>query len=476
MVPHVDVLLVTANEHETQAVLQVFEEATKSPAKPVPLEGRVYRDLGTVNQTRVFHALSEMGSGGPGATQQTVDKAIRALNPGSVIAFGIAFGVNEKKQAIGDILISEQLRLYDLQRAGRDIILRGDKPHASTRLINFFKGVAQTSWQGPRVRPGVILTGDKLVDNMDYRDQLIRFEPEAVGGEMEGAGLYVASNDHKVDWIVIKAICDWGDGHKGKNKNARQKKAAKTAADFVLHTLQQVPLQHPLGIGASQHRSMAFPSPSRTPEEVREPGDPIQTMEDRLRREWVPLLHNREEQGFPLDEAVEALFDSIAPTVRSVPHWLDILERYSNAPALPTRLPKEEEEAIRVLRNLGLLSHDGKWLFTPTRATKLIPTSSGALILALRRQGSRTPTLLARAFVADLAALDAAALGLLDVVDKTRRIPAGHEMQVRDLRNRGLITQTEYFLAASDKATLTKLGSCVLTRTRGKRKGEKGLR
>jgi hypothetical protein len=59
---------------------------------------------------------------------------------------------------------------------------------------------------------------------------------------MEGAGLYVASHHHKVDWIVIKAICDWADGEKGKNKSGRQKKAAQNAAQFLMHALQQVPL------------------------------------------------------------------------------------------------------------------------------------------------------------------------------------------------------------------------------------------
>jgi nucleoside phosphorylase len=222
--------------------LQAFQLATGYQAAPTPIGDRVYRDLGTINGSRVFHALSEMGSGGLGATHQTVDKGIRTFDPGAVIAVGIAFGINEKKQAIGDILLSKQLRLYDLQRIGNEIILRGDKPHASTRLINFFDGVAQTSWSGGTVRSGVILTGDKLIDNIDYRAQLIGLEPEAIGGEMEGAGLYVASQDHKVDWIVIKAICDWGDGQKSKNKTARQKKAAKNAAEFVVHALQQVPL------------------------------------------------------------------------------------------------------------------------------------------------------------------------------------------------------------------------------------------
>ena len=71
------------------------------------------------------------------------------------------------------ILISRQLLLYDLQRAGREIVLRGDKPHASTRLINLFEGVAHTSWKDAPVTVRVLLTGDKLVDDFDYRNQLI---------------------------------------------------------------------------------------------------------------------------------------------------------------------------------------------------------------------------------------------------------------------------------------------------------------
>jgi nucleoside phosphorylase len=65
-----------------------------------------------------------------------------------------------------------------------------------------------------------------------------------VGGEMEGAGLYVSSLEHKVDWIVIKAICDWADGNKSKYKTERQKEAAKNVADYLIQALQYAPLKH----------------------------------------------------------------------------------------------------------------------------------------------------------------------------------------------------------------------------------------
>ena len=239
-----DLLLLTVNQHETRALLDVFAQATGHQAMPLSIGDRVYRDLGSINGTRCMHALSEMGTAGPGAAFQTVDKGIRALNPNAVIFVGIAFGVDQKKQAIGDILLAKQLRLYDMQRVGTggDIVPRGDKVHSSTWLVNFFNGFAQTSWSGAPVRAGLVLSADKLVDNVDYREQIKRLEPEAVGGEMEGAGLYVASQDAKVDWMLIKAICDWADGHKSKNMKARQRKAARNAAEFLMGGLQHAPL------------------------------------------------------------------------------------------------------------------------------------------------------------------------------------------------------------------------------------------
>ena len=244
-----DYLIVTVTKVESKAVLEAFQEATKREAEPVPIDDLIYFDLGKVNGARAFMVQSEMGAGGLGASQQTVRKGIEALSPWGVIMVGIAFGVDDKKQDIGDILVAQQLRPYDLQRVGEQdgqtqFVSRGDKPHASPWLINRLKS-ADLMWDGAKVRFGVVLTGEKLVDNVDFREQLRGFEPEAIGGEMEGAGLYAACQDKKVDWILVKAIGDWADGHKAKDKKARQQTAAHNAARFVLHALQFAPFKPP---------------------------------------------------------------------------------------------------------------------------------------------------------------------------------------------------------------------------------------
>src|SRR5262249_48202339 len=131
MILKADVLIVTVTEVESRAVMDAFRKVVGKDPKPEPIGDRIYLDLGEVNDARAFMTLSEMGSGGIGGSQKSVDKGIDALSPAAVIMVGIAFGINEDKQSIGDVLVSQQLWLYDLQRVGSDIVARGDKPHAS---------------------------------------------------------------------------------------------------------------------------------------------------------------------------------------------------------------------------------------------------------------------------------------------------------------------------------------------------------
>ena len=81
MTPQADVLLVTVTKVETRAVFQAFRDATGADPRPEAIGDKTYHDLGTVNETRVWMAQSEMGAGGLGAAQQTVQKGIEALAP-----------------------------------------------------------------------------------------------------------------------------------------------------------------------------------------------------------------------------------------------------------------------------------------------------------------------------------------------------------------------------------------------------------
>ena len=86
---------------------------------------------------------------------------------------------------------------------------------------------------------GLVFSGTKLNDDKNYNDQLRNLESDALGGEIEGSGMYATAQRKNVDWIVIKAVSDWADGNRRKNKQQRQQRAAANAANFAVHVLKQ---------------------------------------------------------------------------------------------------------------------------------------------------------------------------------------------------------------------------------------------
>jgi nucleoside phosphorylase len=239
------VLLVTAATIERDTLLRLFRQTVHSEPVYDFKKRRSYVRLGHLGGVEVVTVQCEMGSVGPGASLETIADAIDDFNPTAVIMVGIAFGVDEKKQEIGEIIVSRQVQSYEQARIGTSgldgalvVEPRGDRVTASTVLLGRLR-LAQAEWTGKKVRFGVMLTGEKLVDNVDYRDSLKTLSDQIEGGEMEGGGLYTAASGRKVDWIIVKAICDWADGNKGRNKARRQALAAEQAVSFVLLALRQ---------------------------------------------------------------------------------------------------------------------------------------------------------------------------------------------------------------------------------------------
>jgi nucleoside phosphorylase len=232
------VLIVTVTKIEAQTVLELFSKASGQPWKRLIRNNKTYYALGNVGNANVFMVQSEMGASTPGGALLTIRNAIDTLSPSAVIMVGIAFGVNSAKQNLGDILVSRQIATYEPQKikGQNKLIPRGDRVTASIDLLDRFRS-AELDWRGASVHFGLMLSGEKLITDVSFRNQLLKFEPEAVGGEMEGTGLYVASSESKVSWILVKAICDWADGSKN---DEFQTIAATNAVSFVVHALQRV--------------------------------------------------------------------------------------------------------------------------------------------------------------------------------------------------------------------------------------------
>lgn len=231
----VNVLIVTVTRIEASTVLNLFSVHTGTSWKRQFINGKVYYQLGELCGANIFMVRSEMGSLSPGAALVTILKAIEVIAPVAIIMVGTAFGLKPEKQKLGDILVSCQIRSYEQQKLiGGSVIPRGDRVSSSQKLLGLFRD-GDLDWIGADVHFGLIFSGEKLIMSSVFREQLLSIEAEAIGGDMEGAGLYTAANETNVDWILVKGISDWGDETKNHDS---QPTASKNAVAFVIHVIK----------------------------------------------------------------------------------------------------------------------------------------------------------------------------------------------------------------------------------------------
>jgi len=245
----IDIVLLTATVPELEAVLRLLD--------PYPRRGTVLQRfveqetyyLGKFGAYLTAVTKCRMGSLDSGAAALATQHAQRVWRPRAFVMAGIALGKDPIKQKIADVLIASQIISYEPQRIGeKQTIPRGPITPSNTTLLNRFENVLNWSFHRPdgsrcECHVGPLLSGEKLVDDPTFKASLFSHHPQAIGGEMEGVGLAAAAVRHGVPWILVKAICDWGDGKKHKK---HQPLAAAAAVSLVHHVLSQIDVLHGL--------------------------------------------------------------------------------------------------------------------------------------------------------------------------------------------------------------------------------------
>jgi len=195
--------------------------------------------LGKLGAYTVCVVRSRMGTSGPAGSMLTAHSAIETWKPKLLVMMGICFAKN-KKYKPADIILTTHLKLYESQRVGsREIIFRAEAPPVDELLFNRFrKAFFNWSFVKPDgsavdIHEGPMLSGEKLVDDPDFKKDLFSQYPEAIAGEMEGAGIYAAAVRNKIPWIIVKAVSDWGDGKKHKDYQQMAAASSSSLTKFV---------------------------------------------------------------------------------------------------------------------------------------------------------------------------------------------------------------------------------------------------
>lgn len=239
----IDVVLITATDTELKAVLNLLQPYPEREKILLVYSTAETYYIGQFGAWKTVVTKCRMGSTGEGSATLSTNQVQQLWHPRAIIMVGIAFGKDPRKQRIGDVLVASQIISYEQQRIGEQakIEYRGSITPSNITLLNRFENVQNWKFIRPdgsnaKIDVKPILSGEKLVDDPVFKAQLLEQFPQAGGGEMEGAGLCAASGRVGTAWILVKSICDWGDGKKHKK---HQPFAAAAAASLVHHVLSQ---------------------------------------------------------------------------------------------------------------------------------------------------------------------------------------------------------------------------------------------
>ncbi len=292
----VEVVLLTATEVELSAALSLMTPMPGRNALVRLNAPKATYYVGRFGAVCTALGLSSMGSVGRDASITTTTRAIAMWRPKALVMMGIAFGLKPGKQQYGDVLVSDKITPYEPQRKGVVTVRRGQPASPGKTLLARFRAAAGWVFERPdgshcKKHVGEVLSGEKLVDDKTFRDELVQLFPDAIGGEMEGAGLYAAAADGDVEWIIVKGICDWGYG----KHPSHQELAAAAAGSLVMHVLKDSTVLHGL------ERPRVEPDQAAPPS-IRLSGEPEQvaTLSIEVKRERDLRVLRRLLQNLPL--------------------------------------------------------------------------------------------------------------------------------------------------------------------------------
>lgn len=238
----IDVVIMTATDKELDAVMHLVGYYPGRKSILQAFVGTETYFLGKFGMYKAAITMCFSGSVGEGSSALATSRAINTWSPRAVIMAGIAFGKDPAKQKIADVMVASQIIPYERVRVSKqEVVFRAPIPPSNATLLNRFRNARTWHFTRPDGKECALLidpllSGEKLVDNLAFKRQLFQVHPQAIGGEMEGAGVCSAAGSVGVPWILVKSICDWGDGKKHKRY---QTLAAAASASLVHHVLSQ---------------------------------------------------------------------------------------------------------------------------------------------------------------------------------------------------------------------------------------------
>ena len=191
-------------------------------------------------------------------------RLLQAYEVGAAVLVGIAAGVKGAVE-IGDVIASDLVLDYEGQRLTAEGAKRRPVPYtpdhkmtrdfsyARTQESNWAKDIGRVyatarrkhrqfpavpkKWH-PSIDSGIILAGEKLLDDGRLPEMREEYHDKVRAGEMEGSGFARTCEEYGVAWLVFRGVSDFGDKAGSRVRKKKKLAAAVAAACAARYFLQ----------------------------------------------------------------------------------------------------------------------------------------------------------------------------------------------------------------------------------------------
>jgi len=251
-----DFVLITALEEERDAVLARLPEVRRTNPSSADILNYYISDLPVTfpeGNSGTYHVVL-ICLRGMGRLQASIATAaaIREWHPRYVTLVGIAGGIAAKGVKLGDVLVSDEVVDYELQKltAGGDEI-RWNVYQANARLVATARDFTSNNWQKlaetkrpaggtPQRHIGPVASGDKVIALGKALAQYQQRFPTLLGVEMEAAGVagacFQAANPP--GFFMVRGVSDLADEEKDAQSGVWRSYACDVAASYAVELLK----------------------------------------------------------------------------------------------------------------------------------------------------------------------------------------------------------------------------------------------
>lgn len=250
------ILLITANHIERGIFLRRLSDFYGDKLPTYSIGAYSYQIINKDNYT-IVHLHT--GRTGDEFTRRAINAAHKVFKKKikCIILLGICYGIDFSEQCLGEVVISNAVSGYRINFRDEENDLKfepelefEEKPSKDwitkiESIISYFH-FSHDIFSKPdgeeiisfNAYTGKILSSNSLLSSRDVKEAVVNYvghvKPKAYGGEMEACGIFKTNifetSQGFKNWIIIKAICDWGES---KNALDSDKARGKMIKDSV---------------------------------------------------------------------------------------------------------------------------------------------------------------------------------------------------------------------------------------------------